>query len=81
MLKVTQRNVDKPSKPLHEDENPNQVEEQTEEERTYMALAAIYKNDTNCKAPPLNGWTSEQTSITAWFDRIRKHNEKYALVR
>ena len=81
MSKVTEQKVDAPSKTLHEDENPPQVEEQTEEERTYMALAAIYKNDTDCKAPPLEGWTSEQMSVTDWFDRIRKHNEIYALAR
>ena len=81
MSKVTKQKVDAPSKTLHEDENPPQVEEQTEEERTYMALAAIYKNDKDCKAPPLEGWTSDQMSVTDWFDRIRRHNEKYALAR
>ena len=81
MSKVTQQNVDALSKMLHEDENPPQVEKQAEEERNYMALAAIYKNDTDCKAPPLEGWTSEQMSVTDWFNRIQKHNEKYALAR
>ena len=46
-----------------------------------MALAAIYKNDKDCKAPPLEGWTSDQMSVTDWFDRIRRHNQKYALFR
>ena len=79
--KVTEQKVDTPSETLHEDENPPQVEEQTEEERTYMELAAIYKNDKDCKAPPLEGWTSDQMSVTDWFDRIRRHNQKYALSR
>ena len=57
------------------------MEEQTEEERTYVALAAIYKNDKDCKVPPLEGWTSDQMSVTDWFDRIRRHNQKYALSR
>ena len=78
MIKSTTQDVDTPSKTLQEDGNP-QVDGPTKEERKYMALAIIYKNDTDCKAPPLEGWTSKQMSVTDWFDHIRKHNKKSAL--
>ena len=51
VTKSLTQDVDTPSQTLPEDDNP-QVDDPTEEERKYMALATIYKNDTNCKAPP-----------------------------
>ena len=79
--KVNEQKADTPSKTLPAEEKPPIVEEQTEEERTYVALAATYKNDKDCKAPPLEGWTSDQMSVTDCFDRTQIHNKKYALSR
>ena len=77
---ITHGVVDKSPKTNQNNENPK-VDDPTEEELKFLELAAIYKEDTNCKAPPLLGWSLEKMSVEDWFDRIRKHNEKSDLAR
>ena len=45
----------------------------------YLELARKYKDDTNCTAPPLDGWKDSNIKAEEWFGRIRSHNEKWDL--
>ena len=77
---ITQGVVDKSPK-TNQDNEDSKADDPTEEENKYLDLAAIYKEDTNCNAPPLRGWSLVAMSVQDWFDRIRKHNEKSDLAR